>query len=288
MPRGERARWASSVSDAALDRLKTAVAVWYGASRLNREAFRTQLLDPTTSDETVDRLRSAARGMVEARTHDDLTRAGDDLAAAARQIGPDRWPGFLADAQRRAFAAVKQGRMSGIIQASADGADIALPLLLLGGIAVLHFLPPHDTKTPRTSPAPNKPTTFQNAPPDEEKPVEAPAPDAAKPGKVMPVPPPREGETAADILRPGGQLVGEEGSSSDIRLLPGDQEDASKLFHRLTKGGTVINVKGLPGVRIALPNRDAFNYRAKSKSGPPTIDVEVRGLSIRKLKFPGG
>ncbi len=86
-PRGDRKRWASALNDLAQDRLKTAVAAWYGASALSRDAFRTRFLDPYTSDETVDRLRRAARGMVEARTYEDLKKAGDDLAAAAQQIG---------------------------------------------------------------------------------------------------------------------------------------------------------------------------------------------------------
>jgi hypothetical protein len=84
VPRNERSRWNYAASDAGRDRLKTAVAAWYGASAMSRDAFRTQFLDPYTSDETVDRLWRAARGLVEARNFDDLAGAGSDLSTAAR------------------------------------------------------------------------------------------------------------------------------------------------------------------------------------------------------------
>ena len=104
--RQDRGRWESSLSQTGRERLKTAVAAWYGASRLSRDAFRERLLDLYTSDETVDRLRSAARGIVEARTHAELGAAGVDLAAAVQTLGVERWPRYLADADRRAVAAV--------------------------------------------------------------------------------------------------------------------------------------------------------------------------------------
>ena len=75
---------------ARLERLRAAVAAWYGASRLSRDAFRARFLDPYTSDEVVDRLREAARGMVEARTLAALGAAGADLAAAIQKVGVDR------------------------------------------------------------------------------------------------------------------------------------------------------------------------------------------------------
>ena len=68
VPRNERDRWSYAASYAGRDRLKTAVAAWYGASAMSRDAFRTQFLNPYTSNETVDRLRGAARGLIEARS----------------------------------------------------------------------------------------------------------------------------------------------------------------------------------------------------------------------------
>jgi hypothetical protein len=40
-----------------------------------------------------------------------------------------------------------------------------------------------------------------------------------------------------------------------------------------------------PGQRVKLPNGDEIGYRPKSTSGPPTIDVEVDGVGIKKVKF---
>ena len=62
-PRDQRSRWDARIGGTNQDSLKTAVAVWYGASKLSRDAFRQQLLDAHTSDETVDRLRNAAKGL---------------------------------------------------------------------------------------------------------------------------------------------------------------------------------------------------------------------------------
>lgn len=111
----------------------------------------------------------------------------------------------------------------------------------------------------------------------------------------MPLPPPKEGETPLDVLKPGGQNVGESGENSGVRVLPGGENEARDLFDRLTKGGTDITRPGHIGKVIRLPDGSVISYRPKSKtgarpeaeSGPPTIDVNVPGLNIRKLKFPG-
>lgn len=108
-PRDERSRWEVRVSGANRESLKTAVAVWYGASKLTRSVFRQKLLDPNTSDETIDQLRAAAKGIVDARTHAQLAIAGENLATAAQSVGLYRWPGFLGDAERRGVSAVTEG-----------------------------------------------------------------------------------------------------------------------------------------------------------------------------------
>ena len=124
VPRTERGLWSYAASDAGRDRLKTAVAAWYGASTLGRDAFRSQFLNPHTSDETVDRLRGAAQGLIEARGHDDLIKATSDLSAAARQIGADRWPHFIAGAARQAQEAVDRGDVPEVVRASASGVEL--------------------------------------------------------------------------------------------------------------------------------------------------------------------
>ena len=138
VPRNDRGRWNSAVSDSARANLKTAVAAWYSARSLSRDAFRSQFLDPYTSDEVVDCLRGAAKGMIEGRTHDDLAKAGDDLAAAAQKVGVDRWPRFLGNASHQAVEAVSRGDVPGVVKASASDAPAAIAgLMFLGLLAII-------------------------------------------------------------------------------------------------------------------------------------------------------
>jgi hypothetical protein len=102
------------------------------------------------------------------------------------------------------------------------------------------------------------------------------------------VPPPTEGEKPVDVLKPGGKNVGEPGENSGVRILPGGESEARELFDRLTKGGTDITPSGHLGKVIRMPDGSVISHRPTSKSGPPTVDVNVPGLGIRKLKFPGG
>ena len=125
VPRNDRGRRASVVSDSARANLKTAVTAWYGARSLSRDAFRTQFFDPYTSDDVVDRLRSAARGMVEGRTHEDLAKVGDDLAEVAQKVGVDSWPRFLGNASHQAVEAVSRGDVPGVVKVGALDAPAA-------------------------------------------------------------------------------------------------------------------------------------------------------------------
>ena len=178
VPRNERSRWGYAASDAGRDRLKTAVAAWYGASAMSRDAFRTRFLNPYTSDETVDRLRGAARGLIEAQSYDDLVKAGLDLSTTARQIGADRWPQFIGNAARQAEEAVSKGDVPGVIKVDV-GTDAFVAIIVMGtlGLAigsllngqtsklppatttapVLMATPPRDAKDPKGAKAPGKP-----------------------------------------------------------------------------------------------------------------------------------
>lgn len=272
VPQLERRRWESSLGQIARERLRTVIATWYGAAGLSRDSFRERLLDPYTSDEAVDRFRSAAQGSVEARTHEELGAAGADLAAAIQKIGFERWPGYLAEADRRAIGAASDGTIPNIVKASAAGADAATAgAVLLGGIMLYLTL-----KSLEPGAKPGTPRATPPAPPAQPLIVEA----------AVPLPPPKEDETPADVLKPGGRLVGQPGSSAGVRELPGGEQSAEELFDRLTKGGTDITPSRYPGKRVRLPNGDTIGYRPKSTSGPPTIDVDVAGVGIDKLKFP--
>jgi len=108
--------------------------------------------------------------------------------------------------------------------------------------------------------------------------------------QAVPVPPVREGETPADVLKPGGQNVGELGGNSGIRILPGGEEEARKLFERLTKGKGRIDITPPThlGQVIRLPDGSVIGFRPASTTKPATIDTNVPELAVRELKFPEG
>jgi hypothetical protein len=98
-------------------------------------------------------------------------------------------------------------------------------------------------------------------------------------------------ETAAikrvtDKIMPGGVPIGEEGSSRDVRELPGGLSAAQDLFGYLRAGGTLY--KSDPSMTIVrLPmNAGYITFRSISGSGDPAIDIRVPGLKFSKIHFP--
>ncbi|HEX8701727.1 MAG TPA: hypothetical protein VF815_23060 [Myxococcaceae bacterium] len=87
------------------------------------------------------------------------------------------------------------------------------------------------------------------------------------------------------LLRPGGRLIGEEGSSPQVRILKGGLNEAQKLFEQLSAGGTPIQATTYPGTLVRLPTGGTVGLRPVSTSGPPTIDVRIPGIGIREIKF---
>jgi hypothetical protein len=89
-----------------------------------------------------------------------------------------------------------------------------------------------------------------------------------------------------DIVAPGGVPVGDEGSSSDVRELPGGLQAAQNMFSYLRVGGTVrpaapdATVVQLPG------NAGYVTFRATSDSGSPAVDINVSGVPVSKIHFP--
>jgi hypothetical protein len=49
--------------------------------------------------------------------------------------------------------------------------------------------------------------------------------------------------------------------------------------------GTPDTPPDYPGEGTRLPNGDWIGYRPTSKSGPPTIDINVDGIPFDKIKF---
>jgi RHS repeat-associated protein len=91
-------------------------------------------------------------------------------------------------------------------------------------------------------------------------------------------------DRAIDLLRPAGSLIGSAGSSSKIRILSGGTKEAEAMFAQLSKGGQVVR-NSPSGTVVRLEGGGTVGYRPVSRSGPPTIDVNIKGLGIREIKF---
>jgi len=90
---------------------------------------------------------------------------------------------------------------------------------------------------------------------------------------------------AVNVLRPQGKLIGEAGSSSAIRILRGGETEARALFQQLSRGGKVVEGTNFPGQLVRLRGGGQIGFRPVSTSGPPTIDVTIKGLGVREIKF---
>src|SRR5215831_464756 len=90
----------------------------------------------------------------------------------------------------------------------------------------------------------------------------------------------------SDVLMPGGKPVGTPGTRPTIRELPGGQPAAKAMFDELAKcGGTSETPASYPGTGHKLSGGGWVGLRPASLSGPPTIDVNVPGIPIDKIKF---
>jgi hypothetical protein len=86
-------------------------------------------------------------------------------------------------------------------------------------------------------------------------------------------------------LLPNGKAIGTKGSKASIREVFGGQKEAEDLFNDLTVGGNPAAVPTYPGKIVDLPGGGRVGLRPKSKSGEPTIDVDIPGIPIKKIKF---
>jgi len=83
---------------------------------------------------------------------------------------------------------------------------------------------------------------------------------------------------------PKGQPIGTPGSKPSIREMRGGKKAADDLFDDLTDGAKLAKVPSYPGKMFDLPS-GRVGLRPKSKSGAPTIDVDIPGIPIKKIKF---
>ncbi len=104
----------------------------------------------------------------------------------------------------------------------------------------------------------------------------------------VPLPPEKPGETVADVLLPGGSLVGRPDATA--RQLPGGEEAGYALFQRLTKGSSAVVPAPAVGEARRRADGSVVTYLPPTRETLPTVLVQVRdpskGLVIRRIEFP--
>jgi RHS repeat-associated protein len=99
----------------------------------------------------------------------------------------------------------------------------------------------------------------------------------------------RSSAAAEGVLRPRGELIGRAGSGVGVREVTGGVGEARALFGRLAAGAEVRPHPRVQGGLIAdLPGGGTVGFRPSSRSGSPTVDVNLPGLDdVKKVKFVG-
>ena len=91
------------------------------------------------------------------------------------------------------------------------------------------------------------------------------------------------------LLNPDGTPIGARGTKDDIRVLPGGFDAAKDLFDSLAQGGTIDTNTSYPGTWIERPyNGGGIGLRVYATRSPgteATVDVNIPGIPIKKLKF---
>ena len=116
--------------------------------------------------------------------------------------------------------------------------------------------------------------------------AEASQPPAQQPASPPESPEDPEDKAPKDILNPDGKPIGKRGKRPEVRIEEGGDKAAQDLYKRLGKGGKPHSPEGYPGEGTKLPNGDWVGYRPRSKSGSPTVDVDVKGVPYDKIHFP--
>jgi RHS repeat-associated protein len=94
--------------------------------------------------------------------------------------------------------------------------------------------------------------------------------------------------SASELLMPQGNLIGQAGSSSRIRVLQGGLTEAQTFFDKLAQGGQIVPNAKYPGTLVNLPNGGTVGLRtvmSRSPNSAATIDVNISGITVKKIKF---
>jgi hypothetical protein len=100
----ERPQYSAHLDRSGVSQLSDSLEAWGRAASLDRDTFRDRYLGGVGSDAMVDHLRKAAEEAAKAVTPEQQRDAADELAAAYRLVGPDRWSRFTAGAQGQTAA----------------------------------------------------------------------------------------------------------------------------------------------------------------------------------------
>ncbi len=100
----ERPQYSAHLDRSGVSQLSDSLEAWGRTASLDRDTFRDRYLGGIGSDAVVDHLRKAAEEAAKAMTPEQQRDAADELAAAYRLVGPDRWSRFIAGAQGQTAA----------------------------------------------------------------------------------------------------------------------------------------------------------------------------------------
>lgn len=116
-------------------------------------------------------------------------------------------------------------------------------------------------------------------------------PGATRPSQAPASPPvSRRSQELVDMVAPKGRPVGEKKgyARESVRTLPGGRPAAEQFLKRLTEGRNPVDItpRGYPGRLYRLDDGSVIGYRPSSRSGGPSIDVNIPGFStVRRLHF---
>lgn len=83
-------------------------------------------------------------------------------------------------------------------------------------------------------------------------------------------------------------MIGKAGTDASIREITGGLPDAQAMFQQLSQGGKVV-AQTPKLTRVELPNNGGFvqlrTEMSRSPNTAATIDVNIPGYDIRKLKY---
>lgn len=141
------------------------------------------------------------------------------------------------------------------------------------------------------NPSPDTPQSDTDTNSDSSTSAPTPAPDPAEMGTQADTPPCANAEASAaspeSILKPGGESIGRSGTDESIRELDGDLSDAETIFRELAKDGKIV-ASNDKFTRAQLPDGGYVQLRTVMSNSPntaATIDINIQGIDITKLKF---